>query len=42
MFKKHIYLSGNGGSGKSVMLKAILEDIKGPKMIDSYQFNFSA
>ena len=40
--KKHTYLTGASGTGKSVILSSKLEEIKEPKSLDNFQLIFSA
>lgn len=41
-FKKNIYLTGAGGTGKSVLLSSLLDQIKEPNSIDNFSLIFSA
>ena len=41
-FKKNIYVTGMGGTGKSVVISSLLEKIKEPLQVDSFNLIFSA
>jgi DNA replication protein DnaC len=41
-FKKNIFITGSGGTGKSVLLSSLLDKIKEPNQIDNFALIFSA